>query len=355
MGEQLDRPFAHRRRFGPARAAIRTGRGRVRDDRHAEELDLGNAVDARRHEARHPRDEHAADRIRADVGERAHAQADDRRRSRVAPISMSCTWSRPCVMLSRFSRAGLGPRDRPPEALRRRRDHDLLVVDAALGAEATADRGRAHDHVCALVEPERRRDLVAYAEDRLRARPHREPIAVGDATAPFGSIGTGAMRRWHDARPHHDLGVGPAVTRGRHGARRQVRPELGKQQWRLRRSRRRVDDGWEALGVDDDEFGRVDACARVSATTTATGSPTNRTRSVASRGRSSLPSPPIARAGGKSRSASVHTATTPGVPARPRCRNAAELAVGVHRPHEDGPQRARCDRSRRRRRSAWTR
>ncbi len=206
------------------------------------------------------------------------------------------------------------PRDRAPEPQRRRRDHDLLVVHAALGAEASTDRRRPHHNLC-LVEIQGARDFRSDAEDRLRARPHRDarPVRHDDA-----AIGLHRNRRdaWvHDARatttsasghvPPYASGTAPVVAFDPNAGNNRGAPCA------IASSARTTAGSCSASTTTRSAASM--AWARVSATTTATGSPTKRTRSRASRGRSSAPSPAMALAGGSSRSASVNTAMTPGI------------------------------------------
>ena len=190
--EHVDRSLQQRGRFGPARAAVGPGRRRVGERDPRVELDRGDAVRARRHEARHHRDERAPDRIRTDVGDAAHTQARRSCRRARAPISTSCTCPRPCVMLQQVLVPGLDPRDRHAEPLRQRGDQQLLDVHAALRTEPAADRRRPHRRPASSSSPSapaisRRTPntdcVLAHTDDavhlRARRRSRSAPSAPG--------------------------------------------------------------------------------------------------------------------------------------------------------------------------------
>ncbi len=98
----------------------------------------------------------------------------------------------------------LDPLHRPAELAGQLRDHDVLGVVHALGAEASADVGRRdHAHVV-LGQAELLRDHPAVAVDHLHRAPHREPrvLPLGDQRARLERVRPAAGEADARAHPH---------------------------------------------------------------------------------------------------------------------------------------------------------
>ena len=230
---------------------------------------------------------------------------------------------RPCGIETRFSeRVSTHVTGRPERA--GHPDHDgVLGEQTGLAAEAAADVRGDHAHPVG-VEPEDRRDLVAEAvrhlggdPDRQRRSRRRGSRAARRSRCPPWAHGQPLVDH---ARPHDHLGAVERVGlgRGAHAGGEVATRAPGTAARRRARARppgRRP----RAAGRSRPPPARRRRRRRPSSRpiTTATASPTKRTRSVASggRGRSGLTTmnPWCA---GRSRSAAVKTATTPGRPRR---------------------------------------
>ena len=180
--------------------------------------------------------------------------------SRRAPISTSWTWPATVRHVQEVLVPRLDPRDRLAESLRQRRDQQLFDVHAALRAEAAAHRRRAHRDP-ARIEPERAGDLALHAEDRLRARPHDDPVTLGNDHAAVRLHRRGRDPMVDEPGADDDLGGGPprAVARRAGGPSSRWRRTPGTatahpvRAPRTRRSRRRA-----VASSIVDELGRVE-------------------------------------------------------------------------------------------------
>ena len=260
VGGDVERALHEVDRLRPARAAVRgDGRG-VRDRGLPVEVDLGDDVHVLRHHLREERQERADGRVRARVGERAHAQAADLAvplHAELDVVDVAAAVPHRDHVLG----AGLRPLHRAAEQERGLGDDEVLDDHPGLGAEATADRRvrAAHD---LGVEPELGGELVAHAVRALGRGPEREPALglAGNGHDP------GRLHRHRrdplvdDAHRHHDVGVvehaldGPGPHRVR-----DVRALRLEHDRRVGQDRGfGVDDRRQRVVVDDHGFGGVD-------------------------------------------------------------------------------------------------
>ena len=174
VSEPVHHPLDQVCGLGPAGTAVRVDRRRVG-------VGPAHFVVERRDPVRARHDEHVEDRrdargerleVRADVGDRAHAQAENRAialrrkldvRDVVAPVDGREVTLAPL----------LGPLHRSPESLREESHEELLGVDLELAAEAAADLGCDHAHLVLSEAEVERRDELDEVRD-LGGGPERE-------------------------------------------------------------------------------------------------------------------------------------------------------------------------------------
>ena len=247
-------------RLGTARAAIRGDRRGVGDRGLPVELDLRDHVHVLRHHLREERQERADRRVRARVGDRAHAHPRDRAvalEPHLDVVDVAAAVPHRDHVLG----AGLGPLHRPAEQERGLATMRYSTVTPALAPKPPPTAAFA-PRTTLGIEPELGRELVTHTVRTLRRGPERQP-AVGLARHrddPAGSIGTGATRWFTIARRDHHVGVVEhALDRaGTHrvGDVRSLRLEHHRRAGRDRGFH--VDDDRERVVVDDHGFRRVD-------------------------------------------------------------------------------------------------
>ena len=249
------------------------------------------------------------------------------------------------------------PHHRPPEPQRGGGDRGVLVLHTGLAAESSTDL-RCDEVQLGGRDAEHAGQLAVDVVRELVRRPHGEPSVRPGS----GGEAVRLHRRHGDAlvdvaAAHHDVGDGVEVDRGvgRFGD-GDVVAAVGEQHGRIvSRARLRHRRPTATARCRRTRRPRHRRPRRaISANTTATGSPTNRTRSVASGGRAKsswiLANP---WCGATARSSAVHTAATPGMSAASLVSIERDRAVGEIGAHEHGVQRVdrragRPDRSRHR-------
>ena len=176
-GEHVHRALDHLRRLGPAGAADRAGRGRVRDDRRDVDLDLRDRVDA----ARHHRGQVGEERADAGIGAGVLEDVEPQRRHPTVAVAAELELDplRPSLVhRDEVLAARLGPAHRPPGGARQRGDDHVLDLQP-LAAEPTADVRR-HDAHLARLQPEQQAEHHLVRVRCLRRQPDRQAAVVAE-------------------------------------------------------------------------------------------------------------------------------------------------------------------------------